>query len=170
MKARMLVAALAALSVVSVICWPDAAAYERYNDGCQTCHGAFTDDTSTKGSVFPRPLARLRLVYAVPEGKHGCIPRGRQEKKHDSTYEIATFFEGGFRQFPWCDASCIAGQIPVHTLPSRGDSTVRAAIFIGARRQIGRAPWVKRSIPPCGHPHRTTREARFCWWGGLRDA
>jgi len=28
-------------------------AYNRYNDGCQTCHGAFTDGTSTKGSVFP---------------------------------------------------------------------------------------------------------------------
>ena len=31
-----------------------AAAFERYNDGCQNCHGAFTDGTTTKGSVFPR--------------------------------------------------------------------------------------------------------------------
>jgi PKD repeat protein len=31
---------------------PQASAYERYNDGCNTCHGAFTDDTSPKGSVF----------------------------------------------------------------------------------------------------------------------
>jgi len=28
-------------------------AYERYTDGCTDCHGDFTDDTSTKGSVFP---------------------------------------------------------------------------------------------------------------------
>jgi len=28
-------------------------AYERYNDGCQTCHGAFTDSTSPQGTVFP---------------------------------------------------------------------------------------------------------------------
>jgi hypothetical protein len=27
-------------------------AFNRYNDGCQTCHGKFTDGTSTKGSVF----------------------------------------------------------------------------------------------------------------------
>jgi hypothetical protein len=27
--------------------------YPRYNDGCHTCHGAFTDATSTKGSIFP---------------------------------------------------------------------------------------------------------------------
>ncbi|UCH74879.1 MAG: PKD domain-containing protein [Rhodospirillales bacterium] len=32
---------------------PEAAAYSRYNDGCQVCHGAFTDSTSPKGSVFP---------------------------------------------------------------------------------------------------------------------
>lgn len=30
-----------------------ALAYERYNDGCQACHGAFTDATSLKGSIFP---------------------------------------------------------------------------------------------------------------------
>jgi hypothetical protein len=32
---------------------PGPQAYERYNDGCQSCHGAFTDATSTKGSIFP---------------------------------------------------------------------------------------------------------------------
>lgn len=32
---------------------PGPQGYERYNDGCQSCHGAFTDATSTKGSVFP---------------------------------------------------------------------------------------------------------------------
>lgn len=30
----------------------DSQAYERYSGGCQTCHGAFTDSTSTKGTVF----------------------------------------------------------------------------------------------------------------------
>ncbi len=30
-----------------------AIAYERYNSGCQYCHGAFTDGTSPKGTVFP---------------------------------------------------------------------------------------------------------------------
>jgi hypothetical protein len=28
-------------------------AYETYNGGCQTCHGAFTDSTSPQGTVFP---------------------------------------------------------------------------------------------------------------------
>ena len=28
-------------------------AYDRYNDGCNTCHGQFTGSTSPKGSVFP---------------------------------------------------------------------------------------------------------------------
>jgi hypothetical protein len=28
-------------------------AYERYNDGCQTCHGAFTGSTSPQGTQFP---------------------------------------------------------------------------------------------------------------------
>ena len=32
---------------------PDSYAYERYNDGCQNCHGSFTGGTSTKGSTFP---------------------------------------------------------------------------------------------------------------------
>ena len=28
-------------------------AYERYNDGCQTCHGSFLGSTSPQGTVFP---------------------------------------------------------------------------------------------------------------------
>lgn len=28
-------------------------AHERYNDGCQNCHGAFTDGTSPRGTIFP---------------------------------------------------------------------------------------------------------------------
>ena len=28
-------------------------AYERYNDGCQACHGAFDGDVSPQGTVFP---------------------------------------------------------------------------------------------------------------------
>src|SRR5512146_2893959 len=31
----------------------DAYAYQRYNSGCQSCHGAFTDSTSPRGTVFP---------------------------------------------------------------------------------------------------------------------
>lgn len=31
----------------------DSHAYQRYNDGCQNCHGAFTGSTSPKGTVFP---------------------------------------------------------------------------------------------------------------------
>jgi hypothetical protein len=30
----------------------DTHAYQRYNDGCQNCHGAFTGSTSPKGTVF----------------------------------------------------------------------------------------------------------------------
>ena len=32
---------------------PHADAYQRYNDGCQGCHGAFTGSTSPKGDTFP---------------------------------------------------------------------------------------------------------------------
>ena len=39
--------------VLGVLACGTSFAYERYNDGCFECHGAFTDDTSTKGSVFP---------------------------------------------------------------------------------------------------------------------
>jgi len=42
------------LALVVLSMWvPEAEAYERYNDGCQTCHGSFTGGISTKGSVFP---------------------------------------------------------------------------------------------------------------------
>lgn len=30
-----------------------AFAYQRYNGGCDSCHGSFTGSTSTKGSIFP---------------------------------------------------------------------------------------------------------------------
>lgn len=36
-----------------IVCAPRAWGYDRYNSGCQNCHGAFTDATSTKGSIFP---------------------------------------------------------------------------------------------------------------------
>ena len=42
------------LALVAAAMWlPEAEAYEKYNDGCQNCHGSFTGGTSTKGSVFP---------------------------------------------------------------------------------------------------------------------
>jgi cysteine-rich repeat protein len=44
--------ALLALGAL-VLCAPVTDAFERYNDGCQDCHGAFTGGTSPKGSVFP---------------------------------------------------------------------------------------------------------------------
>ncbi len=31
----------------------DAVAYERYNDGCDTCHGSFFDSISPQGTIFP---------------------------------------------------------------------------------------------------------------------
>ncbi len=30
-----------------------ALSFDRYNSGCQTCHGEFTDGTSPKGTIFP---------------------------------------------------------------------------------------------------------------------
>ena len=39
--------------VVFAMWAPDSHAYNRYNDGCQNCHGSFTDATSPKGSTFP---------------------------------------------------------------------------------------------------------------------
>jgi hypothetical protein len=51
---KFLVASTVGLAIAVLVGWlPLAEAYERYNGGCQNCHGAFTDSTSTKGSVFP---------------------------------------------------------------------------------------------------------------------
>lgn len=36
-----------------VLLGPSVFAYDRYNDGCFMCHGAFTDGLSPKGTVFP---------------------------------------------------------------------------------------------------------------------
>jgi hypothetical protein len=53
MKKFMLAATLG-ICIVALVAWlPMAQAYERYNNGCNDCHGAFTDATSTKGSIFP---------------------------------------------------------------------------------------------------------------------
>ena len=43
-------------SVVAVLLLtfaPDIGAYDRYDDGCDTCHGGFKSSTSPKGSIFP---------------------------------------------------------------------------------------------------------------------
>ncbi len=45
-------AALAAALVVVAV--PAAMSMPRYKDGCQSCHGAFTDGTSPKGTIFPQ--------------------------------------------------------------------------------------------------------------------
>lgn len=44
---------MAGLAVALVVLWTtDAAAYPRYNNGCQNCHGAFTDDVSPQNNTF----------------------------------------------------------------------------------------------------------------------
>jgi len=45
-----LVTAVLAIAAVMRV---GADTYPRYNDGCQNCHGAFTDGTSPGGTVFP---------------------------------------------------------------------------------------------------------------------
>ena len=51
---KCLLAVAVCIGVLGLVAWlSEAEAYERYNDGCQNCHGAFTDGTSLKGSVFP---------------------------------------------------------------------------------------------------------------------
>jgi len=52
-KRSHLTIALTVASLFVLLIVTDAVAYERYNDGCQDCHGAFTDGTSTKGSAIP---------------------------------------------------------------------------------------------------------------------
>lgn len=37
----------------------------RYNSGCQDCHGAFTDDTSPKGTIFP--LGSKHAMHRSPQ-------------------------------------------------------------------------------------------------------
>jgi len=44
---------LAAAAAVFFFSYSNAYAYDRYNDGCQNCHGEFTGPTTVKGSVFP---------------------------------------------------------------------------------------------------------------------
>jgi hypothetical protein len=51
MRKQSFIFVIVALSLIVLL--PDTLAYDRYNSGCQNCHGAFTDGTSTKGSTFP---------------------------------------------------------------------------------------------------------------------
>jgi hypothetical protein len=53
MSRLMPVGAIAIIVTALFVLAPGAQAYERYNGGCQSCHGSFTDGTSTKGSTFP---------------------------------------------------------------------------------------------------------------------
>jgi hypothetical protein len=47
-------AALVGGSAVALwVCSATALAHERYNDGCQDCHGDFTGSRSPKGTIFP---------------------------------------------------------------------------------------------------------------------
>lgn len=46
--------AVAVFLVAALLWWaPEVVAYQRYNDGCNSCHGPFTDTTSPKGTTFP---------------------------------------------------------------------------------------------------------------------
>jgi hypothetical protein len=53
MKRTLILALCLAFVAALVFHIAESAAYERYNDGCQTCHGAFTGGSSPKGSVIP---------------------------------------------------------------------------------------------------------------------
>ena len=54
MTKKILIVLSFTLTLFALFIWlPNAGAYERYNDGCQSCHGSFTGGTSPKGSVFP---------------------------------------------------------------------------------------------------------------------
>ena len=44
---------LAVAAAIVFFSYSDAHAYDRYNDGCQNCHGEFTGPVTVKGSVFP---------------------------------------------------------------------------------------------------------------------
>jgi hypothetical protein len=50
----MLVLPIAAVAVAALVTLPDARAHERYNDGCNQCHGSFTGGVSPAGTVFPQ--------------------------------------------------------------------------------------------------------------------
>jgi hypothetical protein len=54
-------------------------AYERYNDGCQNCHGAFFDETSPKGTIFVyqgNKLEMHRIPYDMETDCHMCHKNG----------------------------------------------------------------------------------------------
>lgn len=51
---RISVVILCIIVLAALVAWtPDSEAYNRYNDGCQNCHGAFTDGESPLGTTFP---------------------------------------------------------------------------------------------------------------------
>ncbi len=52
-SARALVGIAAGIVVFAALPTGIAVAYERYNSGCQACHGSFTGGTSPQGTVFP---------------------------------------------------------------------------------------------------------------------
>jgi hypothetical protein len=57
----------------------DIHAYERYNDGCQDCHGAFFDQTSPKGTIFNNQGNKLemhRTPYDMETDCHMCHKNG----------------------------------------------------------------------------------------------
>jgi len=55
LNTRNLTIAIALSACIGWALLPQALAFDRYNDGCNdpTCHAAFTDAKSTKGSIFP---------------------------------------------------------------------------------------------------------------------
>jgi len=50
---KSLLTVILGVGLLGLMSSPSALAFDRYNDGCNSCHGAFTDGTSTKGSTFP---------------------------------------------------------------------------------------------------------------------
>jgi len=51
---RIVISAAMALTLTTFVIQGDLASFPRYNDGCQKCHGAFTDTFSTKAdNIWP---------------------------------------------------------------------------------------------------------------------
>jgi hypothetical protein len=67
------------IAAVFIVFVSNAHAYERYNDGCQNCHGAFFDGTSPKGTIFENQGNKLemhRTPYDMETDCHMCHKNG----------------------------------------------------------------------------------------------
>jgi hypothetical protein len=83
MKARIIFLICTIVFAAAVFAGPAAHAYQRYNDGCQNCHGAFTDTFSTKvGNVWPDTKHIVHRDWMLAGVCNACHSQGDQKNPY----------------------------------------------------------------------------------------